>query len=191
MIRAAQLSDLSQIWHIYQSVTLDRSRMDDPAYQYQLQKNGFLLGQDTRVDLQRLIIEADLFLVSVDGDQLNGYIIADKSDTFQDDEYKTWFDETVKDIYFNSPSIMCIHTLAVNPDSNHTGVASQLLAEFEQQLKLKGITHLFSIITLGPLTNCASLLFHTKRGSKRLAVSRPRRMFELDHYASVLLYKQL
>jgi N-acetylglutamate synthase-like GNAT family acetyltransferase len=117
--------------------------------------------------------------------------VADHSNKFLDDEYKTWFDPELKDIYYHSSAAMNMHTLAVHPHSKQTGVATALSTELERQLLTKGITYLFSIITIGPLTNCPSLLLHTKLGFERVAMSRPRDMFNLKNYLSVLLCKRI
>jgi N-acetylglutamate synthase-like GNAT family acetyltransferase len=191
LIRSAQIDDLSKIFEIYTSSTLKRDLLYDRGYRYRIQKSGFLLGLDTKESLGLLIDDAHFFLVAEDENEIQGYLIADHNDKFIDDEYKTWFDPEIKELYYNSNNVMSVHTLAVHPSYKGKGVASHLISNLVLKLKEEGIKYLFSIVTLGPLTNCASLLFHTKRGLKRLAMGSPRTLFDLENYSSVLMYKEL
>ncbi len=54
-IRKAQLSDIEGILSIYKEVALDRARLQHIDYQVTLQKNGFLLGLETKEDYMSLI----------------------------------------------------------------------------------------------------------------------------------------
>ncbi len=190
-IRKATIEDLDPIFAIYQRVALDRSKLGDVSYESQVQKNGFLLGLESKDDYQQLIHEAYQFLVAEDNGSLLGYIIADHREKFYDDEYKTWFDEELRGIYYTSSHAMTVAGIAVDPNSDKKGVATQLLQILEQQLIAEGFTHLYSIITLAPLTNCPTIVFHSKNGFKRIAMGRPRPLFDLENYSGALLSKSL
>ncbi len=190
-IRLAKTDDLPQLFDLYKGSILDRELLYDRNYRYRVQKDGFLLGLDTKKDLEQLIADSGLFLVSEEQSEILGYVITNHSVEFLDDKYKTWFDEEIKTVYYKSPKSISIHTLAVHPNYRSTGVASRLLLELEKTLKEQGIKYLFSVISLSPLANRASLLFHTRHCFKRLAMSSPRKLFELDNYSSVLMYKKI
>ncbi len=173
------------------NISLNRELLYDKNYRYRIQKEGFLLGLDTKDDLQQFISDDNLFLVYENDHQLRGYLMIDYKKDFLDDEYKMWFDGNGKHLYYDLSLGASLNTVAVDRSSREKGIAFQLLSEAEQQLKKTGVKNLFSIITSAPITNCASLLFHTKMGFNRLAVSKPRKMFELDNYCSTLLYKAI
>lgn len=193
MIRNAIPTDLKRLQEIYRNVTIDRSKLGDPVYETTIQQNGFLIGTDEPHTLVEELTGAHHFLVSEDNDKILGYMIADhrQEQKYYDDEYKTWFDQSLKEIYYSDPKSMSLSTVAVDRKSSGKGIATDLLMYLEESLRKENFTHLFSIVSLAPLTNCASLLWHTKQGFKRMAMGRPRRLFELDNYAAVLMYKKL
>lgn len=194
MIRKATQNDLDGIIAIYNAVKLDRSKLGDVAYETQIQKNGFLLGLDDAGTFTKEINDAYAFLVSIENNKVVGYLIADHSDDqkFYDDQYKTWFDEDLKDFYYQNPKGMTIASLAVDPDFGHKGIATALLHVLEEQLVKESFEKLFSIITVGPLTNCPSIIWHTRHGFQRLAMGRPRKnLFNLAWYSGILMYKAL
>ena len=192
MIRKAEEKDLEQLLDIYSRVALDRSRLGDLAYETQIQKEGFLLGIDSEEDYRKQLSEAYSFLVFEDNGKILGYLIADHREKFYDDEYKTWFDHNLKEIYYRSPQAMSLSTLATKPNSFQKGVATALLNHLQNQLRKEGYQYLYSIITLAPLTNCPTIVWHTKNGFTRLAMGKARgKLFDLPWYSGVLLYKRL
>jgi len=191
-IRRATESDIDGVMLIYEQVKLDRAKLGDNGYEARVQKEGFLLGLDDRENYQKLLTEAYSFLVAEENDKVVGYLVADHRDKFYDDEYKTWFDQKYKDIYYNDPLAMSLATIATDPSMPGKGVATALLKVLEEKLKGEGFKYLYSIITMAPLTNCPTIVWHTKNEFKRLAMGRPReRFFDLDWYSGVLLYKFL
>lgn len=192
-IRKFELSDLDQIYGIYQKVSLNRNKIGNSEYETLIQKNGFLLGLDTKVDLEKEIIEANHVIVAEDNNKIVGYLIADDSDyqKFDDDEYKTWFDLDLKKIYYTDQKVITLASIAVDPDFGMQGVGKLLFDNLLIWLKENNFEYLFSIMTVAPLTNCATILWHTKMGYKRLAMGRPRKLFNLENYVGILMYKKL
>lgn len=193
MIRNAIKKDVEGIFKIYEKVKLDRSKIGHIDYETSIQKNGFLLGLDTKENLLKEIVESYKFLLKEEDGEILGYLIADHSEDqkFYDDEYKTWFFPELKDLYYNNSKGMTIAAVAVNPEVSGKGVATELLKALEEKLKKENYEYLFSIVTLAPLTNCPTIIWHTKNGFKRFAMGAPRRLFELDNYSAVLLFKKL
>lgn len=190
-IRIAVPEDLPAIYSLYSRIALDHSRLGNVSYEETIQKQGFLMGIDTKEDITKTITDAHHFLLAYTNDQLVGYLVTDHKEKFYDDEYKTWFDPGLKDRYYHDPKSMSIQALVVEPTFGRQGIATRLLAEELFTLTSQGFTHLFSIITLAPITNCPTIAWHTKHGFKRMAMGRPRRLFDLDNYVGVLLYKSL
>jgi ribosomal protein S18 acetylase RimI-like enzyme len=191
MIRKARPEDLENIFAIYQKVALDRTKLQDLNYQAKIQKEGFLLGLDNKEIYGSLIKEAHSFLVAEENGEITGYIIADHREKYYDDEYKTWFDPEAKNLYYNDPCSMSIAAIAVSPGCSQRGIATALLKELENKLKSENFKYLYSIATLAPVTNSPSIIFHTKNGFKRIAMGKPRTLFNLDSYSGVLFYKAL
>ncbi|MFA7301541.1 MAG: GNAT family N-acetyltransferase [Candidatus Shapirobacteria bacterium] len=192
-IRKFELSDLDQIYGIYQKVSLNRNKIGNSEYETLIQKNGFLLGLDTKEDLEKEIDKANYVTVAEENNIIVGYLIADDSDDqkFNDDEYKTWFDNDLKTIYYYNQKVMTLATIAVDPEYGGKGVGKILFEELIQWLKNNNYEYIFSIMTMAPLTNCATVLWHTKMGYKRLAMGRPRKLFNLENYVGILMYKKL
>lgn len=118
MIRKAVIEDIDGIISVYDKVKLDRNRLDDYKYRAEIQKNGFLLGIDSRGDIENEIREVYEFVVAEEDKKIVGYLIADhrKEQKFYDDDYKTWFDLNIKDFYYHDPKGMTIALVAVDPD---------------------------------------------------------------------------
>ncbi|MDQ3099300.1 MAG: GNAT family N-acetyltransferase [bacterium] len=191
MIRNTTINDLESLDTIKNKVKLDPARLDDCEYQYTIQKTGFLLGSDEIYDAKALLNKAEEFLVLEEGNKIKGFISCDHEDKYLDDEYKTWFSEDAKSIYYSDPKATSIYAVAVDLECAQSGVASSLLGALEQRLMQKGFRYLFSIVTMSPVTNCPSLLFHSRNNFKRVAMGRPRELFGLKNFASVLLMKEL
>lgn len=192
-IRDAHSADLQQIQDLHDKVKLDLSRLGESEYDAEIQKKGFLLGTDDAHDMPEELKNAYKFLVAEDNGIILGYLIADhrKEQKFYDDEYKTWFDKELKDYYYSNPRGMTIATIVVDPESTKKGIATSLLNNLEGTLKENDFEYLFSIVVVAPVTNCPSVIWHTKRGFKRLAMGRPRKLFELENFVSILLCKPL
>lgn len=193
MIRKAKHEDLDDLMAIYQQVKLDRSKLDDQEYETEIQKRGFLLGLDTPETFLKQIDIAYEFLVNEREGKILGYLIADhrEEEKFHDDKYKTWFDSKLKDFYYHDPMGMTIASIACIPEESRKGIATGLLKFLENRLKKEKYQYLFSIVTLAPITNCPTIVWHAKNGFKRLAMGKPRRLFDLDNYSGVLLHKNL
>ena len=194
MIRQYQNVDFEQIITIYNTTKLNRSRLDNPQYVSRIQRDGFLLGVDNSAEIKSEIDGSLQTLVYEDNSKILGFIIADhsKKQQYIDDEYKTWFDTGLKTAYYQDTVSMTLATVAVDPNSLQKGIASQLLDSLEIFLREKKYKYLFSIICMSPLTNCASIVWHSKQGFKRLAMSRPRpQLLNLEWYSSVLFYKKI
>lgn len=192
-IRDAKESDLSQLQDLHTKLQLDLSKLGETTYDTEVQKKGFMLGTDGVHDMAEELSKAYKFLVAEDNGIILGFLIADhrKEQKFYDDEYKTWFDTKLKDFYYASEKGMTVATILVDPESTKKGVAGALLEELEKDLKSNSFEYLFSIVVVAPVTNTPSIIWHTKQGFKRLAMGRPRRLFELDNFVSVLLYKKI
>ncbi len=191
-IRRAKESDLDRVMMIYGEVKLDRNKLGDPLYESKIQKQGFLLGLEDRNIYRNLLTNAYAFLVAKENRKVVGYLVADHRDKYHDDEYKTWFDQSYKDLYYESPQGMSLATIAVDPDYAGKGVATKLLRKLEYKLNREGFKYLYSIITLAPVTNCPSIVWHSKNSFRRLAMGRVRkRFFDLNWYSGGLLYKLL
>jgi len=193
MIRDAITKDLEELQQLHNKVQLDVSKLGDTSYDTEIQKKGFLLGTDEAHDIAEELDKAYKFLVDIEDGKIIGYLIADHrlEQKFYDDEYKTWFDTSLKDFYYSNTKGMTIATVVVAPEMAGKGIATRLLSHLETVLKQDAYEYLFSIIVMAPVTNTPSIIWHTKSGFKRLATGRPRRLFELDNFASILMYKKI
>lgn len=191
MIRNATLVDYQAIENIHDKSIIDLEHLSDPQYQYRIQRTGFLLGTDEGITTTQLINNNEEFLVYEADDKVVGYLSCSHEEKFIDDEYKTWFNSELRKIYYNDPHATCMYTISVDSKIHNMGVATELLNELINRLRSKGFTHLFSIVTISPVTNIPSLLWHTKNGFIRIAMGKPRTLFKIDHYAAVLLCRQL
>ncbi len=192
-IRQATSDDLRQLKDLHEKLQLDLNKLGETSYDTEVQKKGFMLGTDGVHDMAEELTKAYKFFVAEDNGIILGFLIADhrKEQKFYDDEYKTWFDADLKDFYYNNDKGMTLATILVDPDSTKKGVATELLNKLEENLKQNNFEYLFSIVVVAPVTNTPSIIWHTKQGFKRLAMGRPRRLFELDNFVSVLLYKEV
>jgi L-amino acid N-acyltransferase YncA len=193
MIRKATLQDLDSIDLLYKQMSIDRLRLDESKYSTSIQQNGFLLGSTDRSSLERKVKDSYEFLVTEEENKIVGFLIANhlEEEKFYDDEYKTWFNASIKYFYLHNPKGMSIDYIVVDPNWSGQGLATQMLNKLAQRLSSESYEKLFSIITISPITNCPSLIWHSKNGFKRLAMSKPREMFGFDWHAGILLYKDL
>jgi L-amino acid N-acyltransferase YncA len=191
MVRKARLADLNQVISIYQSWCINRDKLDDYKYCAELQKRGFLLGLDDRDTYQRLIDKARLFYVFVESRKVLGYAIFNQDIESEDNRYKVWLDSEGRELYYNNSASVSIFEIAVRKDASRRGVASKLLKKAIVGLKSQGYRYLFSVVTVSPITNCSSIIFHEKHGFRRVATGVPTRLFDIDNYASILYCKVL
>ena len=85
---------------------------------------------------------------------------------------------------------MTIASITVDPGYSGRQFAGKMLGYLEEKLIKESYERLFSIVTVAPLTNCPSIIWHAKNGFKRLAMGRPReKLFDLEWYSGILLYK--
>jgi ribosomal protein S18 acetylase RimI-like enzyme len=191
-IRLATTDDIDGIVAIYNQVQLDREQLCDPEYCSRIQKRGFLVGPETRDSLYTTIGSAYEFLVSIEKGLVNGFLIANIRDKFTDDEYKTWFDPKIKREFLYGMRSITFAAIAVDPASVGLGVAAKLYTQLEKDLITDDFRYLFSVVTVAPVTNCPSIIWHTRHGFKRLAMSKPQeKIFDLDWHSSILFYKDL
>lgn len=191
MVRKATSEDLEQIQKLHDQYILDISKVYDPEYGTRVQKNGFTVSSEENNLLKR-IQESLIFNVSVVDEKFAGYIDINKEIYFPEEaENIIWLDLESKNVYFHRDDATVLHHITVSPNFKGKGIASELLNKSLEELKKKSYRHLFSIVTSGPLTNCASILFHTKMGFKRVCVTKPIDLFGLKNYESLLFYKQI
>jgi len=192
MIRKATINDLENIYSLYQANSLDISRATDAAYATKVQHDGFLVALDNKDDIRERIQTNFLFNVyGLDG-KVAGFITINKEVYFpEDSDNIMWFNNKLKAIYYHSDTFMTLHEIIVDQTYKGKGIGKMLLEDSLKTLKEKKYTDLFSIVTTGPVTNCASLLFHTRNGFERACVSMPDDLFGLKNYQSLLFHKQI
>ena len=188
MIRQVKNEDFQSIKRLQKPLVLDVNRLDDDTYRWQIQENGFLVGEYTEADFKKDLNK--IFLVYEISTLASGYIRIDEKQEYQDNEKKVWLRQDLKTIYYTSPHAE-IGALAVSQENRGKGVATELLNEAVNQVKGKGVSHLFSIVTFAPVTNFPSMMFHEKYGFERVAFSLPSRLFGLESYQSILYGKRL
>ena len=191
MIRKAIITDAKSIYAVFANNVLDRARMSDFAYQEYVQKEGFILGSETEGDFKNYISEYPYFFVHENKGKILGFLCANNKRDYLDDEYKFWLDENAKNIYYNNQNSSVLDMVVVDKNQHTHGIGSKLLKYFEKQLTKDGYRYLFSIVRFLPLTNCASILFHTKHRFSRVASSKPRPLYGVENAASFLYYKEL
>lgn len=143
-----------------------------------------MLGLDTNEDLKNEFERSNIVFVAEDMGKVIGYIVADTNidQKFINDEYKTWFDDDLKSIYYNNPQVITLASIAVDPEYSSKGVTKLMYSKLSEWLLENNFEYLFSIVTVAPLTNFPTILWHTKMGFKRLAMGRPRELFGLKNY---------
>ena len=192
MIRKATNDDLENIYSLYQANSLDIPRVTDASYATRVQHDGFLVALDDKTDiLERIQINFLFNVYELDG-KVAGFITINKEVYFHEDSDNImWFSNKLKEIYYHSNTFMTLHEIIVDQTYKGKGIGKMLLEDSLKTMKEKQYTDLFSIVTTGPLTNCASLLFHTRNGFERACVSMPDDLFGLKNYQSLLLHKRI
>ena len=190
MIRQAELADFEAITHIRESTALDVDRIGDADYRVHIQRSGFLLPTDLRIE----DFQTDLpnYSVAERKGQVAGYLClsATQGMALETGEASTWLRPDLKDIYFSNPHAY-IYGLGVLPEAKHQGIATEMLQVAERQVRLQHISWLFSAIVTSPVTNCASMLFHEKNGFERVALTRPAQELGMKEFQNLYYGKRL
>jgi GNAT superfamily N-acetyltransferase len=188
MIRQAQLEDYEDIEEIKNSLRLDIHNIKSPQYRYDIQRQGFLMPGDFSLD--NLAQEVNhLFLVYEENGKVLGYFHVN-DERMENDSGTHWYDPKLKKDYFSLPHA-CIGGLAVSPKNTRHLIATKLLEEGCKILKNQLYLNLFSFISVSPLMNIPSLLFHERMGFDRIMISDPESLFGLQNYQCFLYRKQL
>ncbi len=192
MIRKAIPSDIDQIWQIHSSYILDTTQTGDPTYTTTVQKQGFLLDLETKNEFGSRITNDTSFFVWDESNVVLGFIDINKEIYFpQEADNIIWMEEGLKENYFNDPRSTVLHTIAVKSDQKEKGIASRLLIHTIRELKKQDYQKIFSIVVFGSVTNCPSLLFHSRHGFRRACVSMPMDLLGIKNYQSLLFVKDL
>lgn len=191
MIREAKSTDSEQIKSIINNYILDREKLDDFVYCAKKQRDGFIATADFE-DLQEKVHSSKLFNVYEKEETICGFIVANRELYFPEEAQNIiWLDKNAKEVYFHGEKSIELHYIAVEPSYKNKGVATKLFEQSISELKNEGFTDLFSIVALGPLTNCSSIIWHTKRGFKRVCVTMPFDIFGMKDYQSILFHREL
>jgi hypothetical protein len=189
MIRPATMQDAPALQKIHDKFILDTSRLEDAKYAAEVQKVGFTVSAGES-SLGKRIESSHLLLVDANGSDIQGYIDVNPEMYFPEgSDNIVWFDERLKRSYYHDEHSIVLHHIAALTSCR--GVAGHLLAAALTTLKEQGYQHLFSIVTTAPLTNCASIVWHTRNSFSRACTSLPDDLFGLKNYQSVLLYKSI
>jgi L-amino acid N-acyltransferase YncA len=192
MIRKAVPNDLEQIYRLYQNYSLDTTKVTDSNYAANVQRDGFLIALESKKDIADRIQNDFLFTVFEEDGKVAGFINVNKEIYFPEEANNIiWFDKALKKQYFHDDTSIVLHQIIVDETYKGKGIGKKLLEESIQTLRTASYKDLFSIVTLGPVTNCASILFHTKNGFGRVCVTMPIDLFGLKNYQSLLFHKRI
>lgn len=192
MIRKATVADLEAIYQLYIKYKLNISRINDTKYAAKAQHDGFLIALEDKKDLKKRIQENFLFNVFDENGKIIGFINVNKEIYFPEEaDNIIWFNKIVKEHYFHNDKSIVLHDIVVDDAYKGKGVAKQLLEDSQQAIVKAHYTHLYSIVTIAPLTNCPSIIFHTKNRFERACVTMPIDLFGLKNLQSILFYKRL
>lgn len=192
MIRKANHADLDQIWKLHADYILDVNRVAEPEYGAEVQSRGFIVSESTKDDIAKRIDKSLIFNVYEENGQILGLIDINKEIYFPEDaENIIWTSDELKNSYFHRDDSIVLHYIAVDMDSRGKEISKKLFDSGVKQLAVVGFKDLFSIVTTGPLTNCPSIIWHTKMGFDRACVTIPIDLFGLRNYTSLLLHKKI
>lgn len=192
MIRKATSEDIDSIWSIYSSIVFDVNKIDNHEYSSTAQKNGFIISESTKEEVASRITSSQDFQLYEEGGEIQGFLDINKETYFPEEaDNIIWFDENLKEEYFHGNNNTALHLIALNQNARNKGIASSLFNTSLNKLKDSNLKYLFSIITIGPVTNCPSLVWHEKNGFKRVCVTMPIELFGLKDYMSLLLCKTI
>jgi N-acetylglutamate synthase-like GNAT family acetyltransferase len=192
MIRKAEIKDLEQVYALYKEYSLDISRVGQPSYDTKIQKSGFTLDLTSRDELKDRISSSTLFLVYELAGKIVAYIDINKEIYFPEKaENIVWFNKGLEREYFHGSKSTVLHYVVVSKNYRNKGIAKELLGNALKALKKKGFKSIFAIITIGSITNCRSVIFHTKAGFTPACITLPIDLFGLKNYQSLLLYRKI
>jgi ribosomal protein S18 acetylase RimI-like enzyme len=167
MIRPAELEDFDSIIRIRKASALDMAKLKNTGYRVQVQRSGFLLPIElTFEDFEKNLSNYSVYL---DNGRVSGYV---RVDTGHDIKPKTkvfWLKEELRQVYFSEPHSY-IYGIGVLPETRHKGIATKMMQSVETKTRALGITYLFSLAVLSPVTNFPSMMLHEKNGFERLVV---------------------
>lgn len=192
MIRKATVDDLNSIWQLFQSAVLDTIKIKEINYLVKTQKYGFIVSDSNKEEIKSRITNSTIFNVCEENNKIIGFIDFNKEIYFPERaENIVWFDQSLKKEYFHGDKNIALHLVITNGEARNHGIASKLLIGALKNLKKQGIKYIFSIITTGPLTNCPSIIWHTKMGFSRACVTHPIDIFGLKNYTGLLYFKKI
>lgn len=185
----ATFDDAPQLQQLHGKFVLDTNRLNDDKYEADVQKNGFTVSAGEG-SIRGRIQASHLLLVDVEDSRILGYIDVNPETYFPEDaDNIIWFCEALKHTHYHDKHAIVLHHIAATTSGK--GVATRLLEDALTRLKSQGYQHLFSIVTTAPVTNCASVIWHTRNGFSRACVSLPDDLFGLKNYQSVLFYRSI
>ncbi len=188
MIRKAELADFKAITHIKESLALDISRLNNPAYRVQIQRSGFLLlGEPSEKEFASASANYRLF---EQDNEIIGYVRLEGEQDISEDDFMYWYRPEMKKLYYAKPHAY-VKGIGVLPKLKGQGVAAKLLKASEEQVRAQKIPWLFSEIVASPVTNIASMIFHEKNGFQRVAIGKPRENSGMQGFYEILYAKQI
>jgi len=192
VIRKANQADLDQIWKLHADYILDVNRVAEPEYGAEVQSRGFIVSESTKDDIAERIDKSVIFNVYEENGRILGLIDINKELYFPEDaENIIWTSDELKHSYFHRDDSIVLHYIAVDKDYSGMGISKKLFVDAIKQLAVAGFKDLFSIVTTGPLTNCPSVIWHTKVGFDRACVTMPIDLFGLKNYTSLLFHRKI
>lgn len=192
MIRKATPGDIDQIWKLHEDYILDVNRALESDYSAQVQSRGFIAAEFSKEDVLTRIKKSHIFYVYEDGGKILGLIDINKEIYFPEEaDNIIWLTLELKYKYFHGDKSITLHYIAVDAKAKGKNIARQLFSEASHQLSEEGYKDLFSIVTIGPLTNCPSIIWHAKQGFHRACVTMPIDLFGLKNYTSLLFHRSI
>lgn len=193
MIQKAKEEDFERINSVYKSCLINIKKINDPEYAANIQKSGFLIPLSTKEERRRRIKKSQIFKVYKNKDNILGFIDINKEFYFPENaDNIIWFDQGLKNEYFHGNQSTVLHLVAVDPKYARQRIASKLLQSCLKELRKKKIKYLFSLVVLGPITNCPSLIFHHQHGFKRITtLPCLSTLFGFKDYQSLFFVKNL
>jgi len=192
VIRKAAVNDIGEIWKIHQGSVLDVSRVSDKEYCAEVQANGFIVSGIKEADEQERIEKSSIFDVFEEGGEVIGFVDVNNEIYFPEDADNTvWLTPGLKHSYFHGQDSTVLHHIGTVLSARRRGIARELFENSLPTLKDRGYKHLFSIVTTGPVTNCPSIVWHTKMGFERACTTTPVDIFGLKDYTSLLFHISL
>ncbi len=165
IIKPAIHSDIEEILAILKSRLVD---VNDPKiFNSELENKGFLIGNVERDELEKLILDQknNLILVAKEGDEVLGYLIAQRLSEIVDSKKAVVsclklhkIDDLQKVIYYRQ--------IATKPQSKNIG--SLLLEELLKKAKEIDCEYVVCRIVGEPVNNQKSISFHKKFGFKQI-----------------------